>query len=499
MAVTVNNILASVLERTGVALPSAILILAILALLYPDRVIGTAAPRPGIPRMPGALPLIGNTWVLIKNGTEEQFHRLQDFTKDNKIGVLQTSVLGLGRQFIVVRPEYIEAVQKTYFDHFVKGRMFRARFEDVLGVHGIFVADGENWKGQRKRASHIFSAGQFRNWVQTTVHGELKQVFSLLQEVASRKSSGSNKILLPELFFRYTLSSFSKMAFSADLKCLSSSPDVLETPVPFATAFDFAQCVINERFVYPGFQIYELFSSNGRKMRQAIQQLRKTGLEIISDRIERRQQEQKHGADAPKEKRAIEKDGKDMLDLFMDITTDPEDLLVVVMNFLIAGRDTTAQSLSWLFFELFQHPEHVKELITEIESVYGAQMADKPHLMGYDDMKKLPFTQACFSEAVRLHPAVPKNGKICCKDVLLKPAGPNPDNLPAFEVKKGEWCGWSDWVMNRRTDVWGEDAAEYNPYRFISVNETTGTRTFISHNQWKFHSFNGGPRLCLGQ
>jgi cytochrome P450 len=118
------------------------------------------------------------------------------------------------------------------------------------------------------------------------------------------------------------------------------------------------------------------------------------------------------------------------------------------MNFLIAGRDTTAQSLSWLFYELFQHPEDVEEMVREINEVC------KGGLLQYEDMKKLPYTQACIAEAIRLHPAVPRNAKQCVKDSILRPEGPNAAGLPDIFVRKGEWAGWSDWVMARRTDVW---------------------------------------------
>ncbi|CAD6934110.1 unnamed protein product, partial [Tilletia caries] len=43
----------------------------------------------------------------------------------------------------------------------------------------------------------------------------------------------------------------------------------------------------------------------------------------------------------------------------METTQDREELLIVVLNFLIAGRDTTAQLLSWFFYEMMAHPEHL--------------------------------------------------------------------------------------------------------------------------------------------
>jgi cytochrome P450 len=181
----------------------------------------------------------------------------------------------------------------------------------------------------------------------------------------------------------------------------------------------------------------------------------------------------------------------------MDLTSDPEELLVVVMNFIIAGRDTTAQSLSWFFFELLANPQHLAVIRAELAEAFGAP--EGGIRLEYEQVKMLPYTLACWSEAIRLHPAVPKNGKEVVADDVIVPQGPNPDNLPSIPVFKGEKVGWSDWVMNRLPAVWGEDAAEYNPLRFLE-RDTEGKWTYVQHSQWKYHVFNVSrtrPRPCF--
>jgi len=92
---------------------------------------------------------------------------------------------------------------------------------------------------------------------------------------------------------------------------------------------------------------------------------------------------------------------------------------------------------------------------------------------------------------------MPKISKRVLKDDIIIPQGPNPDNLPPIKVYKGEQVAWSDWTMNRLKPVYGEDAEEYNPQRFLEVDEA-GSLRYVQPNQWKFHVFNGGARLCLG-
>lgn len=87
-------------------------------------------------------------------------------------------------------------------------------------------------------------------------------------------------------------------------------------------------------------------------MRKALRSLNQYCYRIIDSRLARRVKA--GGAES-----AADKTGKDLLELFMDRGLTREELLPVILNFLIAGRDTTAQSLAWLFYELWKRPESV--------------------------------------------------------------------------------------------------------------------------------------------
>lgn len=98
---------------------------------------------------------------------------------------------------------------------------------------------------------------------------------------------------------------------------------------------------------------------------------------------------------------AMSKGGKDLLDLFIETgNLNRDELLPVILNFLIAGRDTTAQSLSWMFFELWKNPQYVDKIRESILPVLGAPDEQRP--MTFEDHKELPYLQACFYEAVRV-------------------------------------------------------------------------------------------------
>ncbi|PWN93697.1 cytochrome P450 [Acaromyces ingoldii] len=466
-------------------------VLAVLLLLYPDRMAFTS-PRPrNVKTMTPNYPLIGNTpWLLsIVRKQERILTAITEVQKTQVPGgqplTLTIPQLG-GRVFLINRPEYLNFVQKVEFEHFVKGFNFLNNFSDLLGSHGIFVADGDVWKKQRKMASHIFSVGNFKTYVQQTIHRDIDQ----LQRLMSDCHKTGAQINLPEVFFRFTMSSFSQMAFTADLEVLPATAEGMKTRNEFADAFDFAQLVVDNRFVDPFPRFIELFTAQGSRMRKSIKTLREYCYRIIDLRLEARARGESGSVDS--------KEGKDLLELFMGMGLTRDELLPVVLNFLIAGRDTTAQSLSWMFYELWKHPECVKEIRrTVAEHLDGRQM-------GYDDMKSLPYLQACFYEAVRLHPAVPKNVRTATCDTTIRPyqgteklSGEQKD-LPDIFIRKGEGVIWCDYAMARMPENWGPDCEEYKPERFLEKKED-GEVQFKNYGQMLAHMFNAGPRVCLGQ
>lgn len=100
----------------------------------------------------------------------------------------------------------------------------------------------------------------------------------------------------------------------------------------------------------------------------------------------------------------------DLLSLFMsrknenDNDTDFSDqyLRDMILNMILAGRDTTAQSLAWTFYLLAQNPEIRKKAMKEVDEVLGGHHPD------YDSLKKLDYLHAIVTESLRLYPSVPR-------------------------------------------------------------------------------------------
>ncbi|KAL1916556.1 uncharacterized protein VTP21DRAFT_5747 [Calcarisporiella thermophila] len=354
-------------------------------------------------------------------------------------------------------PASIEYIQRTHFDNFYKGPHTQNIAREVLG-DGIFNTNGEKWRLQRKTASNIFNVKRFRELIEGVFREEAIRVASIIERAAD---SGED-VDLQNLFFRFTLDTFGRISFGKHFNCLEDA----SAPVPFAAAFDYVQTVIDKRFRNPFFWVTEFLTGEGHKFRSAIKILD----EYAYNALEKRRQERAEGFDSNQ---------KDLMDFFLDYRhedgsqlTDVE-LRDAILNFMIAGRDTTAQQLSWQYLMLMQRSE-IQARIRDELSHFGD--------ITYENIKALHYCMAVFYETLRLYPPVPKSTKtVACDDVL--PSG--------VIVRKGDWVHYSSYVIGRDKEVWGEDAEEFNPERWLQKDE--------KGEIVGFNVFNGGPRICLGQ
>ena len=99
-------------------------------------------------------------------------------------------------------------------------------------------------------------------------------------------------------------------------------------------------------------------------------------------------------------------------------------LIDIVLNFIIAGRDTTAPALSWTLLELMRNSTCLEksrqEIVREIDrhaSSPGTRLSELPQKDAFKLIShNLPYTKATLSEGLRLHPSVPRELKFAVQD-----------------------------------------------------------------------------------
>lgn len=138
-------------------------------------------------------------------------------------------------------------------------------------------------------------------------------------------------------------------------------------------------------------------------------------------------------------------------------TRDPKVLRDQLVAVLLAGRDTTAATLSWTIYELGRHPEVVARLRAEILATVG------PHRTPtYADLKGMKYLQNVMNETLRLYPVVPFNVRAALKDTLL-PRGGGPDGTQPLAVLKDTPVGYSTLLMQRREDLYPPVSKDFKP------------------------------------
>jgi cytochrome P450 len=203
-------------------------------------------------------------------------------------------------------------------------------------------------------------------------------------------------------------------------------------------------------------------------------------------------------------------EGYTFLHAIASYTRDRDVLRDQLVAVLLAGRDTTAVTLSWLFYELSKAPQVVSKLKQEIKACEYIRRSDRfqrdcsvltcPSDVGpdqaptYANLKDMRYLQHTLNEILRLYPVVPYNVRVALQDTTL-PRGGGPNGDEPIAVLKDTPIGYSTLILQRREDIYPQQASGF-PSHLTFVPERWDHWTPRS---WTYIPFNGGPRICIGQ
>ncbi len=156
-----------------------------------------------------------------------------------------------------------------------------------------------------------------------------------------------------------------------------------------------------------------------------------------------------------------------------------------VATFMVAGHETTANSLSWALALLSAHPWARDQLEAELDAVLG----DRDPEPG--DAGKLPWTRAVVSEAMRLYPPAWTIERNALAD----------DEVAGTAVPAGSLVAVPPYLVHRHPDFW-PDPAGFDPRRFLAGGEGHGTGELHGagelRHRYAYIPFGGGRRACVG-
>jgi cytochrome P450 len=436
-----------------------IAIVALVAILLADLIHLNRGPRiPGTFRF----PIVGDLFLLGKH-----FYSLFDYMSEKfqTMGNRPICMLvGRYRIWGIVQPTDVEHVLKGNWKNYTVGKGIRGDSLGDLFGDGIFHADGECWYTQRKTVSREFTMNNFKEFMVL----EFMNYAKILRAKLVQAARSGTVVDLHAEYFKLTLDSFGKVAFGVDLGGLSGNP------VPFAKAFDDAQDNCAWRvarkppFLWKSQRVLNV--GGERRMTECLNTINV----FVSSLVEQRK------------KQTSGEERQDLFArLFMISETEKDEakrlqyLRDMTVNFLIAGRDTTACALSWLSYELTKAPSIEKKLVEELQDSIPGEYPT------YDDLVNCQYLTAVVHEALRLHPSVPFDIKHVEQDDVLPASG--------TQVKGGDSIAYIPYAMGRMHSIWGTDAEQFRPERWLDEEGK-----FVRADPFKYPVFQAGPRLCLG-
>ena len=166
----------------------------------------------------------------------------------------------------------------------------------------------------------------------------------------------------------------------------------------------------------------------------------------------------------------------DLLDLMLHSDGTPMDSTLIadqVITFLVAGHETTGNVLAFAAHYIAQDREISRRIREEVSAVSGDGS------IAHGDVSKLRYTRAVVSEALRLWPTAPGFFRAARVDTTLG----------GYAIEKGEWVFTLLLGVHRDPSVWGDNADDFDPERFM------GRAPDASH----YKPFGTGPRACIGR
>ncbi|KAJ6525954.1 cytochrome P450 monooxygenase pc-3 [Mycena capillaripes] len=376
--------------------------------------------------------------------------------------------IGWDDNILTTEPEYVKIILATDFTNYVKGDAFRDCMGSVLG---------DMWKFHRGATRPFFNRDRISDFDIFAHHTD-----RAIQRMKERMRAGY-AVDFQDLASRFTMDSATSFLFGSCVDSLAaplpypstaSSPFLAAaSPDPadvFTEAYTTAMNHISSRSRFGW--IWALFELTGDATRPQMRVVDAYLEPIIAAAVARKGVLGANGA--PKG------EPETLLDELLNLTCDPKVLKDEMLNILLAGRDTTMSVLTFVVYFLSMYPAVFTRLRAEILERVGCERRPT-----YDDIRDMKYLRAVIN-------GTPLNIRESVHATIWPSADPTQ---PPLYIPAGTKVSYSVFLMQRRTDLWGPTAEDFDPDRFLDDR----LRTYVLTNPFCFLPFNAGPRVCLGQ
>src|SRR3954454_19461612 len=330
---------------------------------------------------PRGLPIVGNTLQIDPSRlhlTAEAWSRKYGDYFRLRIG---------GRELLVIKnAEAIASVLRDRPDGFQRtSRMNQIAKE--MGFDGLFSVNGEQWRRQRPMVMAGLDPPHIKTYFPALVR--VTQRFAARWQ---RAAAAGKTIDLQADLMRYTVDVTAGLAFGVDINTLESNEDLIQTHL------DKVFPALHRRLLspFPYWRWFRLGAERAlaehlRALHRAVQGF----IQLARERMEADPSLRARPAnliEAMIAARDIEGSG-----------LHDADVAGNVLTMLLAGEDTTANTLAWMIWLLSRHPDAMRRAREEVRGVIGTQALPTR----YEQLSALNYVEGCALETMRLKPVAP--------------------------------------------------------------------------------------------
>ncbi|KAI0661554.1 cytochrome P450 [Cubamyces menziesii] len=393
---------------------------------------------------------------------------------------------------ILVKDQYI----------YEEGRFFIRSNQLVLGK-GLLSTLGEHHRKQRKMLNPVFSPKHMRHMIPM-----FYEVARLLgQAIESRVKGGPQELDMITWMGRTALEIVGQAGLG-----YSFDPLVRDKPDEYAAALKTFSNAMGKaaiprrvipylpdiRFAGIGHKILEMFPHDGVKDLVKLSDILWTrSTEILTQKREALEKGDESVA-------AQVGEGKDIMSILLkanmeasgDDKLSEEELIGQMSTLILAAMDTTSNALGLILTRLAEHPDIQQKLREELID------ADADKGLDFDALMNLPLLEAVCRETLRIGAVSSPPSSRTRKDVVLPLAEPirGVDGKMIHEifVPKDTTVVAGLLNCNRNKALWGDDAYEWKPERWLKPLPTAVAEARIPGVYANLMTFLGGGRACIG-
>jgi cytochrome P450 len=358
-------------------------------------------------------------------------------------GDIVSGRFGPKRILFINHPDLVEEVLVHQNRKFIKH--YRLRQAKLTLGEGLLTSEGEFWRAQRKLMQPAFHRERI------AAFGDLMVDFT--ERLIRSWNDGETRDLQVDMM-RLTLEIVAKALFGAELGGQSAEVGAAMETLMHNFMASTASAIIVPRWIP--------IPSNLRTA-AAVRRLDRVLYHIIAQR------------------RESGEDRGDLLSMLLHAQDEESgrrmtdrQLRDECMTLFLAGHETTANTLSWAWYLLSQHPEAEARLHEELDRVLEGR---RPTLA---DLPRLPYTEGVVNEALRLYPPA----------WMLGREANEPVELGGYRIARGTTIFLTAYVIHR-DPRWYDEPDAFRPERWAD-----GPLQRIP--RYAYFPFGGGPRICIG-